>query len=58
MNCFSKINSNPAMYLPTNTTNSFDQTATVSVVNLVVNSLQTESKANDYSREDGDRTQG
>ena len=43
---------------PTNTTNSFNETVTANTVNLGVNSLQTESKAHNHSRDGSDRTQG
>ena len=43
---------------PTNITNSFEETATASTVNLGINSLQTESKADNHSRKSGGRTQG
>ena len=37
---------------------SFDETATTSTINLEINNLQTESKADNHSREGGDRSQG
>ena len=40
---------------PNNTTISFDKTATARTINLRINSLQTESKAGNHSRESGDR---
>ena len=43
---------------PTKTTNSFDETATATAVNLGIDSFQTESKADEHSRESGGRTQG
>ena len=52
-----KVKHNAPTNKPTNISNSFDETATASVVNLGVNSLQAESKTDKYSRSSG-RTQG
>ena len=40
------------------TTHSFDDTTTASTISLGINSLPTESKADNHSREGGDRSQG